>query len=337
MSESPDHLYAPIEPFSTLMLPVSSRHRLYVERSGKPGGYPIFFLHGGPGSQTRAAHRRYFDPDFFEIVLFDQRGCGQSTPAGETRDNTTAALVEDIFTLREALGFDGRISLLGGSWGSALALAYALRYPETLDELILRGVFLGTDAELDWYTRGLRRFAPIPWQAFAAGMGDDLIEHYYQAVFDQDGTAAMLAAARWVMYEQQVMMPAAMQLLAAQSLSEQSSAEQSLAEQALPTVSRDLLHRARVQLHYLKHHCFLAETPLLEAARTRQLPVTIVQGALDLVCPPVTAVELSQRLPQATLRLVNDAGHSAMNGSLAQALREECDALRDRLRRRDRD
>lgn len=337
MSESPDHLYAPIEPFSTLMLPVSSRHRLYVERSGKPGGYPIFFLHGGPGSHTRAAHRRYFDPDFFEIVLFDQRGCGQSTPAGETRDNTTAALVEDIFTLREALGFDGRISLLGGSWGSALALAYALRYPETLDELILRGVFLGTDAELDWYTRGLRRFAPMPWQAFAADIGDDLIDHYYQVVFDQDDTAAMLAAARWVMYEQQLMMPAAMQLLAAQSLVEQSLAEQSLAEQALPTVSRDLLHRARVQLHYLKHRCFLAETPLLEAARTAQLPVTIVQGALDLVCPPVTAVELSQRLPQARLRLVSDAGHSAMNGSLAQALREECDALRDRLRRRDRD
>ena len=297
------------------MLPVSPRHTLYVERSGKPGGYPVFFLHGGPGSQTRAGHRRYFDPDFFEIVLFDQRGCGQSTPAGETHDNNTAALVDDIHVIRQALGINRNISLLGGSWGSTLALAYAQLYPETLDELILRGVFLGTDAELRWYTHGLRRFAPAAWHAFAYQMGEELLDSYYKAVFAADLEQAMNAAGRWVEYERQLMTIDARSSLAS----------------AFTVTSKDLLNRARVQLHYLKHKCFLADNPLLDAANNIHLPVTIVQGALDLLCPPVTAHQLSQRLPNARLRMVPDAGHGAMSGSLALAITEECDALRDRL------
>lgn len=315
MNLSPDYLYPPIEPFATLMLPVSSRHTLYVERSGTPGGYPIFFLHGGPGSQTRRAHRRYFDPDFFDIVLFDQRGCGLSEPAGDVQDNETPTLVEDIDRIRQALGIKGRISLLGGSWGSTLALAYALHYPATVDELILRGVFLGTDAELSWYTHGLRRFAPAAWQAFARNSVDDLIDSYYQAVFSADSTQATGAARRWVEYERQLMALGVTQMAAA-TVAPQST----------------LLNRARVQLHYLKHQCFLGDRPLLDAAGGIQLPVTIVQGALDMLCPPLTAYQLSQRLPNARLRMVPDAGHGALSGSLALALKQECDALRDRLR-----
>lgn len=315
MSYYPDTLYPPAEPFSTQMLTVSPRHTLYVERSGKPGGYPIFFLHGGPGSQTRAGHRRYFDPAFFEIVLFDQRGCGQSIPAGETQDNNTAALVDDIHSIRQALGIQRNISVLGGSWGSTLALAYALRYPDTLDELILRGIFLGTENELRWYTHGLRRFAPEAWQAFAYKMGEDLLNSYYQAVFATDMEQAMTAASRWVEYERQLM-----------TLDERSSLAPGL---TIP--STDLLNRARVQLHYLQHHCFLADSPLLEAASNIHLPVTLVQGELDLLCPPITAHKLSERLPNARLRRVPDAGHGAMSGSLALAIKEECDALRDRL------
>lgn len=316
MSFYPDKLYPEVEPFSTQTLKASPLHTLYVERSGKPGGYPIFFLHGGPGSQTRAGHRRYFDPDFFDIVLFDQRGCGQSIPAGETQDNTTSVLVDDIYLIRQALGITGNISLLGGSWGSTLALAYALRYPDTLDELVLRGVFLGTDDELNWYTQGMRRFAPAAWQAFAHDMAEDLLDSYYQAVFATDLQKAMSAAARWVEYERQLMTIDARSSLAS----------------GLTVPSNDLLNRARVQLHYLKHRCFLADRPLLDAASEIQLPVTLVQGALDLLCPPVTACQLSQRLPNARLRMVPDAAHGAMSGSLALALKEECDALRDRLK-----
>src|SRR5690606_19818920 len=284
MSLSPDLLYPPIEPFSTQMLAVSPRHSLYVERSGKPGGYPVVFLHGGPGSQTRPFHRRYFDPAFFEVVLFDQRGCGRSQPAGETGENTTQDLVEDIHAVSKALGFRGRFSLFGGSWGSTLALAYALRYPQTLDELILRGIFLASADELEWYTHGLARFAPNAWENLARGMGENLIDSYHEAVFAADSRRASEAAARWVDYENRLMSPGATPFSG--------------------PVTPELLNRARVQLHYLKHRCFLDE-PLLDAAAQLELPVTIVQGALDLICPPVTACRLSEALPDATFRLVS--------------------------------
>lgn len=317
------NLYPPIEPYATQMVAVSPRHSLYVERSGKAGGYPIFFLHGGPGSQSRAAHRRYFDPAFYDIVLFDQRGCGKSAPAGDTQDNTTDALVQDIYTLRQALGIQRRISLFAGSWGSVLALCCAQRYPQMLDELILRGIFLATEAELHWYLYGLARFAPGAWQQFARDMGEDLLEGYYQAVFSADLLLASAAAERWVDYESQLMSIGAGFVCTPVSPAPVTPAAPAAA---------DVLRRARVQLHYLRHGCFLHGKPLLAAARHLQLPVTIVQGALDLICPPITAWQLSASLPDARLRMIADAGHGAMSGSLALALKEEADALRDRRR-----
>lgn len=321
-------LYPETEPFSEQMLAVSPRHSLYVERSGKPGGYPVLFLHGGPGSHTRPAHRRYFDPDFFEIVLFDQRGCGKSVPAGETQDNNTSALVEDILQVCQSLGIKRRFSLVGGSWGSTLALAFAKRYPGDLDEMILRGVFLATDAELHWYLYGLSRFAPAAWQQFARDMGDDLLQSYFRAVFDNDLQVACAAAARWVAYETELMSTGAM--LPRPTVNASTASGVATAPPAVPS-ARAVLDRARVQLHYLAHQCFLTDSPLLDAAPAINVPVTIVQGVLDLLCPPITAYQLSQRLPAATLRLVPDAGHGALSGSLALALKEECDALRDRL------
>jgi proline iminopeptidase len=315
-------LYPEIEPFLTQMLAVSARHSLYVERSGKKGGHPIFFLHGGPGSHVGAAHRRYFDPDFFDIVLFDQRGCGQSVPAGETHENDTWVLVEDINTIRNALGINRKITLFGGSWGSTLALAYALRYPQHVEELILRGIFLGTDEEVAWYTHGLSRFAPQAWQRFASGMGDDLLGNYYLAVQDTNEQCANEAAKRWLEYEMQLMR------IGSELQNEQQSPAPTEVQSPL---SQAMLNRARVQLHFLKHQCFLAEGPLLDAAHNIRLPVTIVQGELDLVCPPITAWRLSQRLPQAKLHIVPDAGHGAMSGRLAPVLKAEVDGLRDRL------
>jgi proline iminopeptidase len=234
-------------------------------------------------------------------------------------------LADDIHTIRDALGITRNISILGGSWGSTLALAYALRYPQSLDELILRGVFLGTQAEVDWYTQGLARFVPEAWAQFACAGAADLVEHYYEAVNDADDKRAAEAAVRWANYE--------MQIMATMPIGAGGAASQSLTQTSLPsgTFVQDTLHSTRVHLHYLIHQCFLVGSPLLDAAHTIELPVTIVQGRMDLVCPPITAWQLSQRLPIARLRMVDNAGHSATSGSLALALREEVDALRDRL------
>lgn len=310
-------LYPPIEPYFVETLAVTSRHSLYVERCGKKGGHPIILLHGGPGSQVSAAHRRYFDPDFFDIVLFDQRGCGQSLPAGETQDNNTQALIGDINVIREALGIGGKMSLFGGSWGSTLALAYTLQHPRHVEAMILRGIFLGTTDEVSWFTHGLARFAPQAWQELTDGMGQDLIDAYHEAVFDSNEALASESARRWVDYEMQIMRIG-------------TESPGTAAPPALQA-NRALLNRVRVQLHYLKNQCFLGDQPLLDAARSIQVPTTIVQGELDLVCPPATAWRLSRRMPNARLRMVGSAGHSALSAALAPILREEVDALRDRL------
>ncbi|MEX0740311.1 MAG: alpha/beta fold hydrolase [Pseudohongiella sp.] len=274
-------------------------------------------MHGGPGSQINATHRRYFDPEFFDVVLFDQRGCGQSSPAGETRDNNTQALIGDINSIRETLGISGKMSLFGGSWGSTLALVYALQYPQNVAEMILRGIFLGTGNEVSWFIQGLARFAPQASQQLADGMGPDLVDAYYQAVMDTNHSNASEAAKRWVEYEMQIMRIG----------TESPGTAPAPALQA----SQALLNRARVQLHFLKSQCFLADAPVLETAPAIHVPITIVQGELDLVCPPVTAWQLSQRLPNARLRMVGNAGHGALSYALAPILREEVDALRDRL------
>jgi proline iminopeptidase len=314
-------MYPKIEPFFTDMLAVSPTHSLYVERSGKKGGCPVFFVHGGPGSHSRANHRGYFDPDYFDIVLFDQRGCGKSEPAGETDENDTWALVEDINAIKDALGINRKISLMGGSWGSTLSLAYALTHPQFVEELILRGVFLGTSDEVRWYTHGLARFATEAWEEFSESGVDDLVDYYYRQINSSDAGVASQAARAWVKYEAQTMMIGAGEQASDKNVS-------------LPP-EKDMLARARVQLHFLQHQCFLGDNQLLESAQNIKLPVTIVQGGMDMVCPPVTAYRLSKRLPRATLRLVSNAGHGGLSGALAAALKEEADNLRDRLRRRD--
>lgn len=314
-------MYPEIEPYFTEMLAVSPRHTVYVEKSGKQGGYPVFFIHGGPGSRTRADHRRYFDPEYFDIVLFDQRGCGKSEPPGETAENTTWELVEDINAIKEALKIDRKVSLFGGSWGSTLALAYALTYPHYVEELILRGIFLGSNDEVHWYTDGLSRFAIDAWEDFSCPGEDNLVDYYYQQIHCSDERVANHAARRWAEYETRIM-----------DLG--SDAHSSAVVASLPS-SEEMLVRARIQLHFLKHQCFLEEQQLLESAEDLNLPVTLVQGALDLVCPPITAYRLQRALPQANLRLVNEAMHGAQSGTLAQALCEETDKLRDRLSKRD--
>jgi proline iminopeptidase len=303
-------LYPPLEPFAEQQLPVGGGHALHVEQCGNPAGFPVFFLHGGPGSQVRAVHRRFFDPRFYRVVLFDQRGCGRSTPRGSIEENTTARLVEDIETLRGRLGLE-RAMLFGGSWGATLALAYAAAHPRRVAAMVLRGVFLGSRQEVDWYLGRLgEESVPQARRALAEGAGPDLLAHYHGRVVSRNDAAA---AQRWVGYENAVMSLDAGHAAAAND----------------PEDPATVLARARVQLHYLAHDCFLGQGELLGSLeRLGGVPVLIVQGGRDRVCPPRAALELAARLPQAEVRLIEDGGHSATGPAMARALRRAADDLR---------
>ncbi len=310
MNTAESTLYPALEPFAQQQLPVGGGHAIHFEQCGNPGGFPAIFLHGGPGSHTQPLHRRFFDPQFYRIVLCDQRGCGRSVPLGCTEENTTRHLVEDIEALRERLGFE-RVMLFGGSWGATLALAYAAAHPQRVAAMVLRGVFLGTRGEVDWYLGGLGRLVPQAWQALAPGESGDLLARYHALVNQHDEAAARAAAQRWVGYEQAVM-----------SLDAGGGAGGA----ADPAAA---LARARVQLHYLVHDCFLEPGEFVSSlTRLGKTQVLIVQGQRDQVCPPRAALELAERLPRAELRLIERGGHSAAEPAMAQALRGAADDLR---------
>lgn len=306
-----DALYPPLEPFAEQQLRVQGGHVLHVEQCGNPEGFPALFLHGGPGSRARPLHRRFFDPRFYRIVLFDQRGCGRSRPLGRTEDNTTPHLVEDIEALRSHLGAE-RVMLFGGSWGATLALAYATAHPQRVAAMVLRGVFLGSRGEVDWYLGGLGELLPQAWQGLAQGEGEDLLARYHALISRGDEAAAR----RWVAYEEAVM-----------------ALDSGSADVGDVEDPEAILARARVQLHYLAHDCFLEPGELLSGLeRIGDTPALIVQGSRDRVCPPGAALEVAKRLPGAELRLVERGGHSAAAPEMAQALRRATDELRARLR-----
>ena len=303
-------LYPPLEPFAVQQLRVGGKHALYVEQCGNPRGFPVLFLHGGPGSRTRPVHRQFFDPRFYRIVLFDQRGCGRSTPPGCTDENTTAHLVEDIETLRRHLGLE-RVALFGGSWGATLALAYAAKHPSKVAAMVLRGVFLGSAAEVDRYL-----------QTACLVEGRGALERYHALVNQRDEAAAGAAAQRWVAYEEAVMSLEAGQQAEGVTLQADVDAAAALA-------------RARVQLHYLAHDCFLLPGELLSSLGSlADTTLLIVQGSRDRVCPPQAARELARRLPRAELRLIEDGGHAALAPGMASALRLATDDLREILQER---
>ena len=300
-------LFPASEPFATGMLDVGAGHRVYWEQCGNPAGIPVLFCHGGPGSSCSPAHRRFFDPARYRAVLFDQRGCGRSEPRGETRHNTTWDLVADMEALRRRLEIE-RWLLFGGSWGAALALAYAQSHPGAVSGLVLRGVFLGSADEVDWFLNGLRRFVPQAWGSFAraldAGSPGDLLQACLRRMEAGSSAPALDAARAWVAYESAVM-----------ALGEEPGVA------SVAAGDDALLARVRVQTHYLRHQCFLAERPILPYMGViRSLPAIIVQGRLDMVCPPVTAARLAADWDAAELRMVENAGHFVFNPHLSAAL-----------------
>jgi len=314
-------LYPDIAPFRSGTLPVSNLHTLYWEESGNPQGAPVLFLHGGPGAGSNPRQRRFFDPQHYRIVLFDQRGAGRSTPLGECRDNTLPLLIDDIEALRQALGIDKWL-IFGGSWGSTLALAYGQAHPQRCSGFVLRGVFLCSPAELDWFLYGMRNFFPQAHARFARQVGatpeEDLLAAYYAHVFGPDAQAAALAARAWAQYE-----AACIQLLPAAAEASGKATADTPAE-----VARDIA-LGQLELHYFQNRGFMEEGQLLrDMHRILHLPAFIVQGRYDMVCPPVTAWRLHQAWPGSELCIVPDAGHSAFEPGISRALVAATDRLR---------
>jgi len=302
-------LYPEIEPYNAGMLDLDGRHRMYFEESGNPRGAPVLFLHGGPGAGAAPAHRRFFDPAHYRIIIFDQRGAGRSTPLGDITANTTPLLITDIENLREHLGIS-RWLVFGGSWGSTLALAYAEAHPQRCTGLILRGIFLCRRSEIDWFLYGLRNLFPEAWRTFTDPIPQaergDLLAAYHRRLTDPDPAVHMPAARAWSTYEG--------------SCSTLLPSPETVAYFAGDVVALGL---ARIEAHYFKHDIFLPESALLDnVQRIRDIPGIIVQGRYDAVCPIVSADDLHRAWPEAEYIVVPDAGHSAWEpGICAQLVR----------------
>lgn len=300
-------LFPDIAPFETGLLPLDSGHVMYWEQVGNPRGQPVLFLHGGPGAGAGAVHRRFFDPQHWRLIVFDQRGAGRSRPLGELRANSTPHLVDDIETLRRFLGLEKWL-LFGGSWGSTLALAYAQAHPSRVAGCVLRGVFLGRDAEVDWFLYGLRRFFPDAWQAFVEHVTEaergDLLTAYLSRLTDPDPMVHLPAARAWSQYEG--------------SCSTLLPSPETVASFAQ---DRTALGLARIEAHYFAHRLFLREGGLLAGMDAlAEIPAEIVQGRYDMVCPAETAFDLAAAWPRARLTIVPDAGHSALEPGVRTAL-----------------
>ncbi len=300
-------LFPPIEPYQSGMLPVDALHTLYWEQCGNPAGVPVLFLHGGPGAGSSPTHRRFFDPGHYRIIIFDQRGAGRSRPLGEVRNNTTELLIADAERLRELFGI-ARWHLFGGSWGSTLALAYAETHPERCLSLTLRGIFLMQQAEIDWFLCRMGTIYPEAWAAFTAFLPpderDSLLEGYWRRLDSPDPGMRMAAARAWSIYEG-----------ACSSLQPNPDVVAAAAEDT------HALGLARIEAHYFRNNLFQPESRLLDnIGRIRHLPAVIVQGRYDIVCPIITADRLHRAWPEADYRVVSDAGHSAMEPGIRQAL-----------------
>ncbi|HVH80503.1 MAG TPA: prolyl aminopeptidase [Stellaceae bacterium] len=309
-------LFPPIEPYRTGRLRLDSRHTMYWEESGNPHGVPVLFLHGGPGAGATPVHRRFFDPSYWRIVIYDQRGGGRSTPLGETQDNSPTHLVADIEALRRELGVTKWV-IFGGSWGSTLALLYAEIHPDFCRGLILRGIFLARASEIDWFLYGISAVYPEAWRAFAGFVPEaervDLLAAYYRRLVDPDPRIHMPAARAWSLFEG-----------ACSTLLPNPETIAAFGEDRLA------LGLARIEAHYFSHHLFSGADDLIaRVARIRQLPGIIVQGRYDMVCPIRSADELARAWPEAEYVIVPDAGHSAME----PGIREQLVAAAERMKR----
>lgn len=301
------YLHPPIEPFDTRMVEVGQGHKIYVEQCGNPRGVPVVVLHGGPGGGCSPAMRRYFDPKVYRVILFDQRGCGRSRPHASVEDNTTWHLVGDIEKIRRLLDIDGWM-VFGGSWGATLALIYAQAHPDRVTQIILRGVFLMTRAELDWfYGGGAGRFWPETWARFVAPIPEnergDLIAAYHRRLFSGDLSEEIRFGRSWSAWEN------ALATMSSSGTSGESPGDYARAF-------------ARLENHYFINNGFLEFDGqiLANMGTISHIPGVIVQGRYDMICPPSSAWRLNELWPSAELKMVRNAGHALSEPGISAEL-----------------
>ncbi len=317
MEKQKDPQYPDIEPNATGRLKVSDLHEIYFEESGNQKGDPVIFIHGGPGGGSSPKNRRYFDPEHYRIILFDQRGCGQSTPHAELKDNTTWDLVSDIEKLRTHLKVE-KWHVFGGSWGSTLSLAYAETHPTKVKTLCIRGIFLCRPKEIQWfYQKGASFIFPDYWDEYLKPIPvserGDLVKAYYKRLTSKDRATRLEAAKAWSVWE--------------------GSTSRLFPDQDLMHDFNDpdfAIAFARIECHYFTHNAFFkTDNWLIEnVGAIRKIPTTIVQGRYDVVCPAESAWELHKAFPEAKLMMIPDAGHSAMEPGILSALVSTMDEYR---------
>ena len=292
--------YPAIEPYRTQRLKVSTLHEIYFEECGNPRGRPVVFVHGGPGGGSEPWHRQFFNPQKYRIVLFDQRGCGKSTPHAELRENTTWDLIADMEKIRALLGIEQWV-VFGGSWGSTLGLAYAQAHPQRARALILRGIFLLRQSEIDWfYQEGASWIYPDAWEHYVGLIPEaertDLVRAYYQRLTSADARVRTEAAKAWSVWE-----GATSKLFQSQDMIARFGGDQ-FAEAF-----------ARIECHYFVNQGFFRNDNQLldDVPKIRHIPAVIVQGRYDVVCPIKSAWDLHRAWPEADLQIIADAGHAA--------------------------
>ena len=312
-------LYPPIEPYVRHTLKVDAPHVLYVEESGNPSGIPVLFVHGGPGGGCERWHRQFFDPERYRIILFDQRGCGRSTPHASLERNTTQALLGDMERIRERLGID-RWMLFGGSWGSTLGLLYAQAFTDRVQALVLRGIFLCRAQDINWfYQQGTSRLFPDAWNEFIAPVPqsrrDNMVQAYHELLTGDDEVRRLAAARAWSVWEGTT-----------STLNRKPSLVQHFAD------SHIALSMARIECHYFVHDAFIRPNQILEdASRLGGIPGLIVHGRYDVVCPVDQAFALHKAWPEAELQIIPASGHSAGEPAIADALLAATDYFADQL------
>ncbi|WP_171208623.1 MULTISPECIES: prolyl aminopeptidase [unclassified Ruegeria] len=312
------YLYSPIDPFDQRMVDMGDGHRIYVEQCGNPKGIPVVVLHGGPGGGCSPAMRRYFDPQVYRVILFDQRGCGRSRPTASVENNTTWHLVADIERLRKLFEIEEWL-VFGGSWGATLALIYAQTHPDRVSHLVLRGVFLATQSELDWfYGGGAGKFWPEQWAKFTALLSDaelkDTIAAYNKRLFSGDRATEILYARAWSHWEN-----------ALASVHTNGSVGESPGEYARTF--------ARLENHYFINKAFLEKDGQIldQMDQIQDIPGYIVQGRYDMICPPQAAWELAERWPNAELKMVRNAGHALSEPGISAELIRIMDRIAEGL------
>ena len=312
--ENMTQLYPEIEPYNQFDLKVSDLHTIHVEESGNINGKPVIFLHGGPGGGIEPVYRQYFDPEKWRIIVFDQRGCGQSTPHAELQENTTWDLIADIEKVREHLEIDKWV-VFGGSWGSTLSLSYAITHPDRCEALVLRGIFMIRKKEINWfYQDGTSNIYPDAWEHYLRPIPEDerhdLVAAYYKRLTSNDDSVRIEAAKAWSIWEA--------------STSKLIQSEESIHAFEDAKVAEAF---ARIECHYFTNRGFFdTDEWLLENVdKIRHIPTVIVQGRYDVVCPMISAWELHRAFPEADFEIVQDAGHSMTEKGIAAKLVEYTD------------